>query len=103
MNIFKSMSGKIGLGVVLCAACCALPLVGLLGSTVALSASFLSGGLECLLLAFLSFAGIGVWMARRRKPVAEVCKTSCDMGCGCGQTTGRVLSLSPENQAPGDA
>lgn len=84
MKIVKSLSGKIGLGVLLCAACCALPLVGLLGSTAALSASFLSGGLECVLIAFLGLAGIGVWMARRRKSAAGSCQTSGEIGCICG-------------------
>ena len=84
MNLLKSMSGKIGLGVLLCAACCALPLIGLLGSTAALTASFLRGGLECLVVAFLGIAGISVWMARRSGSAAGACKMSCETGCGCG-------------------
>ncbi len=77
------MAVTFGLGAVLCAACCALPLIGLLGSAATLGVAYLSGGLECLLMAFLGLAGLGVWMVRRRKARSAACVTSCEMGCGC--------------------
>lgn len=90
MNLFRAMSKTIGLGAVLCAACCALSLIGLLGSSAALSASFLSGGLECLLVAVVAITGIGVWLARRRKAAKGACQTSCHTDCGCKSQSRKI-------------
>lgn len=84
MKILKTMSGKLGLGALLCAACCALPLLGLLGgSSAALGLSFLKGGSECLLIAGLGLAGILLWQRRRRQSGPASCKTSCATDCEC--------------------
>lgn len=95
MKRFKSLFTTIGLGALLCGACCALPL---LGSSAVIGLAYLRGGIEYLFLAGLGIAGLIVWTLRRRKTPPTSCKTSCQPGCQCS-TRSKKSGTNPKVSA----
>jgi len=83
-KLFKSLGF---IGIALCAACCALPIVAVLagvGTLTALSTYFEWAGIAALVLA-LGFFGI-YFMRKKKVP-------SCDVDCNC-KTEGTELTKS---------
>jgi hypothetical protein len=73
----KLFKGLGFVGIALCAACCALPIVGVMlgvGTLSVLSAFFEWAGIASLVLALVFFA---IYFTRRKKA------PSCEVDCGC--------------------
>lgn len=66
--------GFIGIG--LCALCCALPIVGIIGSAGILSTISLYADHAALVFLILSAAFLAVWFYRKRH-VSRSCSTDC--------------------------
>lgn len=71
------MAGKLGLlGLGLCAACCALPVLGLIGGAGIVTSLALYTKKIAIFLLAISFIGIAVWLFKRHKHV-------CSIDCRC--------------------
>jgi mercuric ion transport protein len=70
----KSM-GLIGLG--LCALCCALPIIGIVGGAGILATISLYAEKIALVLLIISAASFGIWFYRKRQSPA------CSVDCEC--------------------
>lgn len=73
----KLFKGLGFIGIALCAACCALPIVGVMlgvGTLSVLSKYFEWAGIASLILALVFF---GVYFTRKKKA------PSCEVDCGC--------------------
>jgi hypothetical protein len=79
----KSM-GLIGLG--LCALCCALPIVGIVGGAGILATISLYAEKIALVLLIISAASFGIWLYRKKQ--APACSIDCD--CKPEQSVKRV-------------
>lgn len=88
MKTSKKLHNGLGLlGIVLCAACCALPIFGVMlgmGTLSVLSKYFEWAGIAAIILSVVFFV---IYMARKKKPAS-----GCESGCGCD--TDNALSES---------
>lgn len=74
--------GLLGLG--LCALCCALPIIGIVGGAGVLATLALYAEKIALILLILSAAAFGIWQYRKRQPPA------CAVDCDCKTETKEV-------------
>jgi hypothetical protein len=90
MKDSKKLFKKLGfIGVGLCAACCLLPIVGVMFGMAALT--FLTGFLEWAGLVAMASAAIffGIYLFKKRKPAA------CDIDCECKEENQAKVSSTP--------
>lgn len=66
--------GLIGLG--LCALCCALPIVGIIGGAGILATISLYAEKIALVLLIISAASFGIWLYKKKQ--APACSVDCD-------------------------
>lgn len=72
-KLAKSM-GLIGLG--LCALCCALPIIAIVGGAGILASIALYAEKIALVLLIISAASFGIWLYRKKQ--APACSVDCD-------------------------